>query len=211
MHNVAEASKLTGAAGFKDGSWQASNYHGNSPKHAEILGQMCADAGIRFRIDAVDHNSVFLPKIWVVPPGTARGDFDGLSFGGTGGSPPHVSSAMQISHHSQGSFSFAKNWPDGGQKKLDDLINSSMREFDEAKLRNLAHDFQKEAALQMSGVPYHYGNRPFQMVWPWIQNFNAFKAHFDTAETIGVANLLNIWIDESRRRNLEEVSAEDVW
>lgn len=192
-YDPAEAKKLVEAAGHKTGidviHNQSNRAHG-SPKQAEILAEMIAGSGIRLKINVVDYNTVFLPLMWV--PGPVKGDYDGITVGNSGGWQAHVASSIYITQHIKGSYTASRRW-DEGQDKIDKMIENSLKEFDENKLRTQIHDIQKELASYMSGVTYTYGQRPYTMVWPWVQNYGVWQNSREST------TMLNYWIDETKR------------
>ncbi|MGE0059213.1 MAG: ABC transporter substrate-binding protein [Dehalococcoidia bacterium] len=199
-HDPAEAKKLVSAAGFPNGldvpAQVASSTHA-SPQVAEQLGNMMRDAGIKLSINVVDYNSVFLPKIWV--PGAVKGDYDGLTFGNSGGSQGHIMSYLYIDWHTKGSFTAARRW-DAGQDKIDQMIEKGLKEFDAQKQKQIVWDIQKELATYMSGVTYTYGRAPFTMAWPWVQNYNVYQTTAGSSYgPQGGAGYDFIWYDESKK------------
>jgi ABC-type transport system substrate-binding protein len=196
-HDVAEAKRLLAAAGFANGFdvvGQVSTRAHGAGKPSEITAQMLTEAGIRVAIEPVDYQTIFLPKIWV--PGEIKGDFDGLSWGGSGQAQPHVATALYITQHSKGSYTSSRAW-DEGQTKIDGMIERSLREFDSGRLKSLVQDIQKELASYMSGIPLFYSDRPFNLVHPWVRNFGVFQT---SAGSSRLPPFMHYWIDDETRR-----------
>lgn len=194
-HDVAAAKALVSAAGFPNGldvELQLSNRAHSSPQQAAVLANMMSEAGIRLKINVVDYNTVFLPNIWV--SGAVKGNYDGMTFGNSGGAQPHVASSIYITSHTKGSFTSSRRW-DAESDRIDGLISQALKEFDSKKLASILADTQKALASHMSGVPYTYGAKPYTQVWPWIQNYGVFTNSVTTA----TAPWLNHWIDTSKK------------
>ena len=207
FHRDAAAAKaLVAAAGYKDGIDVLAQFPMTfTQPDIQIVAQMAADAGIRFKLDAVDSRAVWLPKLWVT--GDIKGDFDGLAYGDLP-MQPHVGTSAYVGFHSRGSFTAARRWDDT-QNKLDDLINRANREFDTAKARGLMQDWQKQMAVYQSGISYQYDSKPFILAQPWVKNFRVFQdgrnatgggsAFSQASLSPGESTFLHIWIDESKR------------
>lgn len=195
--DIAEAKKLMSAAGHANGLEfpinLASRTH-SSPQQANVLAEMMAQVGLKGTIRVVDYNLEFLPKIWV--PGAVKGDFDGMTMGNTGDWQAHVGSSLYISAHSKGSYTTGRNWTDGGQAKIDRMIEGTLKEFDENKLRDEVKTVQKELASYMSGIPYTYAHKPYHVAWPWVQNYLSFRSARTAVTTY---QWLHVWIDESKK------------
>jgi peptide/nickel transport system substrate-binding protein len=201
-HNVAAAKQLVAAAGFPNGvdvNLQLASRAHSSPEQAAVLAAMMADAGIRLKINTVDYNTIFLPKIWV--PGPVKGDYDGMTFGNSGGWQPHVVSSLYITAHTKGSYTSSRRWDDQ-QDKIDKMITDASKEFDENKLRQQVWDIQKAMAGYMSGVTYTYGQSPYHMVWQWVQNYRVWRnslGAMDTGAGGTQGSWLYNWIDSTQK------------
>ena len=175
QYDVAEAKKLVAAAdadGLEFPFQLSSRGHGN-PTEAGILQEFMAAIGLVATINTVDYNTEFLPKIWV--PGPVKGDYEGMNTGSTGGIQPHVATSLFTTQHVKGSFTVGRDWPDGGQAKIDKMIEDAHQIFDEAQLASFVKDIQNEMADYMSGIPYTWKNPRYDTVWPWVNNYQTFQ------------------------------------
>jgi len=205
-HDTAAAKALVSAAGFPSGFDVLAQFPQTYVQpDIQIVAQMATEAGIRFKLEAVDSRAVWLPKLWVT--GDIKGDFDGLAYGDLP-MQPHVGTSAYVGWHSKGSFTAARRWDDT-QDKLDDLINKANREFDAAKLRGYMQDWQKQMAVYQSGLSYQYDSQPFILTQPWVQNFRVFQdgrnatgggsAFSQASLSPGENVMLHLWIDDTKR------------
>lgn len=202
QHNVADAKALLAAAGFKDGmevvANQSNRSHG-SPEQAQIITAMLAEGGVKANINVVDYNTVFLPTMWV--SGDVKGNYDGFVFG-AGNSTSHITTTLYINSHSKGSYPSSRRWDDG-QDKIDAMIDASLKELDENKLRDRVTEIQKSLASYMSGFTISSGAAAPRLAWPWVMNYRVFStsiAAFDAAgNAVSSPPFLFNWIDATKK------------
>ena len=196
--NQAEARKLISAAGFPGGldvvARVSTRTHGNG-RESEIALQMLREVGFRVTNEPADYNNVFLPNIL-----SARGDWDGnISFsgGGMGFSP---ATGLQRVHHPQGGTTrvswLGQPWDDG-HKKIADMIEKALREIDTERYRSLIYDLQREIGQYQSAVIVNYQATPFDLVWPWVQNWGVWRLTRPSTENKVRKEYL--WIDDTKK------------
>ncbi len=194
-HNVAEAKKLVSAAGYPNGLDVEAPFPQRSidKREVEVLAEMLSEVGVRLKLQQVDYNSVYLPKIKV--PGEVKGDYEGLSFFGQAPfRQTDPASMLYVAHHSKGTYTSSRRWDDG-QDKVDAIIEKAFREFDQNKLKGLIWDAQKELASYQSGVIYSYSTSPFILTWPWVKNLGVFRTSQGKNTLPSLYD--QVWIDES--------------
>ncbi len=188
QHNVAEAKKLLSAAGKPTlnlrSPWAAQNLE---EKLISALFGMLAEADIKCKLEVVDYQTLFLPKVTF-----GRGDFDGDLAIQT--SAANADPALTLlKHWYSGSSSTRANYKDPEQKQIDATIDMAMKEFDSQKYLNLIHDAQRQLALWQPGVVVGSNYAPLTPVWPWVKNWDVFKA---SATGTG---LLDVWVDDTKK------------
>lgn len=87
----------------------------------------------------------------------------------------------------------------GGAKdtQLDGLIDSLLRETDQAKAVKLTHDIERYMAIQMYTIPYSYKVRGLSLTWPWVGNAGVYRPWAVTSEPTDINPYL--WFDKSKK------------
>ena len=203
-HNITEAKALLAAAGQENLEFDLSiptpGILRGVDTRAQIMSAMMKDAGVTANITVVDGSTVYLAQMLI--PGPVKGDYDGAIVGAFSASgSAHAAHTAFVTNHSSGNITMGRKFEDGGMQKIDDIIAKATKEFDENKLKGLMTDFQKEQALYMSGVPLGGIAPRFNMVWPWVQNYDSFIT-FNGGRYNGgggwIKSYLHTWIDESK-------------
>jgi ABC-type transport system substrate-binding protein len=191
QHNIAEAKKLMGAAGYANGlqidsSFNAgTNYGATYHDMIEILTGMIEDAGFKVSRKPREYQNDWLPNYFY-----AKGDFDGISWV-PGAGRAAIGLFLQTFYHSSGQG----NIPPGVDPKLDTMVEQQGKELDHQKRTSIIQDIQKYLAANMELVPHGYALPGFSLAWPWVGNFGAFVAWPGTP----VEQTVNIhtWIDKT--------------
>lgn len=190
--DIAEAKKLLSAAGHPNGldvqATVSSQSHG-AGKQSEITHEMMNAAGIRSQLRVADYQAEYLPKYR-----QSRGDFEGLSWAGAAAPAPDLSMELLRVWHSRSDDTMS-GWEDAAQAKIDSRIESLGKELDAEKFKTAIHDFQREMAAHMGGVPYFYSAANYDLVWPWVQNWNVWRGSLIDTYTFRD----RLWIDQSKR------------
>ena len=204
-YDVAEAKKLLSAAGYANGLDQTvsqqmlfhySNRGSDPQKEAEKTAAMLAEAGIRFKLQSADYQTVWLPIIYVSPSNN-KGNFDGIGLGGSTIALPDPIAYMYFRIHGTGGSSGARNFGDPETQKTDDTIAKALREFDDDKRKALVHDVQRQMALTQACVSYGCGYRRHELAWQWVKNWG-FEPSWDGNANSG--DLYHqVWLDEAQR------------
>ena len=182
QHNLAEAKKLLAAAGHANGLEIAVTHPGNASgyptdyiRQAEVLDQMMQEAGFKTTQKTLDYVSTFVPQYR-----DANGKFDGLihKVGTTVGDDAVASLASRFSSKAGTQFygfDAAGKGDQSGDPKIDDLISKATAEVDTEKRRSLVKEMQRYMAQKQYLVRWPGGATDFQMAWPAVQNFLAYR------------------------------------
>jgi ABC-type transport system substrate-binding protein len=171
--DVAEAKKLLGAAGHNQQPLEVDLHHPDPgtgvpagavwSRYDEVIIGMVENSGL-FKLNRRTYNFLqeFFPRFQ-----QGRGQFTGVG---------HYIASQQRDptiylyafYHSSGGQYIA------GDQKMDDLINTSLREFDNEKRRMLTWDIQRyEGEKQF--FPRIGGATGINSVWPAVRNANVFR------------------------------------
>jgi peptide/nickel transport system substrate-binding protein len=192
--DLSEAKKLLTAAGHPNGfdydfHFTSNGYSPAYVRDAEILAGQLQEAGIRAKMLAEDYNSVFIAG------SRAEGKFTGarLSVTAPSNGPAEQISTYFLSTGGQGQHMPAfQTEPD-----VDAAIQKMRQEFDNTKVIQLVHDFQRDMAKRMRNI-WQAGSTPsLTMAWPWVGNYGAYRT-FNTVAT-GSDLLTRYWYDETKK------------
>lgn len=198
QHNVADAKKLVGAAGFASGvdyvaTRAGGNYGPEYDRQIEIMEGMAAEAGFKPTANVVNYQNVIIPQYQEV-----RGEFEG-----TGWMLRPQSSSDPIDKLAEYMFSgsgpnFVGFDPGGkgdhsGDPQVDDLIRKSRVERDSNKRKQIMFELQRYMAEQMYLIRTVSGATGFDLAWPALKNYNFYRGARRSEE------LSYFWLDETQK------------
>jgi ABC-type transport system substrate-binding protein len=161
LHNIAEAKKLTAAAGFP-------NAIEIGFRTLPVAGEVPEEDGLI--IDSLNQSGVFKVNVQnsanTVEHRNCRSlrQCDGLV---TSSINEDMDYAMR-EYHSQGPR--AGGEPAYGDPELDRIADAYRRELDPQKSIAILHEHQKAAARFFPTVPREHQYQIFQVRWPWLRN-----------------------------------------
>jgi len=206
----AEAKKLMDAAGFKNGIDTTffyslgAQYGAEYTQVAELFPGLIAGGGIRSKSDGRDYQTDWLPNIYwgylskEFSEGTKKG-FNGFMYGLERGYPT-VPTQLAATLHKDGER-FHGLTPDGrnahlGDPKLNDLIDKVKVEFELEKQQDMVKEAIRYVAQKAYNVPATYARLAFDLVWPVIGNYGAYRTY--NSANFFAENRLYWWIDDSK-------------
>jgi len=166
-YEPAEAKKLQQAAGFANGV-EYDVYFGTIARHTASYGQhldmlmgMARDSGLwRLKVNELNYDTE-----WNQVFRNNKGKFAGMAFiFDTGES--HPVNDLYSHYHPSGSRYFG---PEGGDPKMNSLLEGMQTEFDARKLMDMAHEFQRYEGGK-SYQPRPGGASGFRITWPALRN-----------------------------------------
>mgnify|MGYP001432403979 CR=1 FL=1 len=78
------------------------------------------------------------------------------------------------------------------------MIEKALREIDPDSYRSQIHELQREIGRYQSAVIVDFQATPFDLVWPWVQNWNVWRLARALVAT-DHGRLRSVWIDETKR------------
>lgn len=196
-YDIAEAKKLLSAAGHPTGLDVTATYIGGTnygtdhQRMIEVLQGMNAEAGFRFKNNAVDYQTVFLPNYR-----DARGQHEGLTYKQGPRPSEDPAARTEFDFYSKAGQNFLGFDANGGNTqagdaKVDEILNKARAEVDDKKRKALLFELQNYLAKAQYGIRWPGGTSGLTLSWPVIQNFNVF--HLDNRDP-----QYNYWIDETK-------------
>ena len=192
-YNPADAKALVQAAAFPTSQemrirWTDTHL---TEKQASVVAEWLAAIGIKSKLEYADRETVFNPQI-LVTKGKFPGDISGLTRP-IGFDP---GAGLYRTNHSNGANT-GSAWDDDGQKKIDALLERSIREVDTQKNVALIKEIQKELGLYQGSIPINFQSPALTFTWPWVMNFGVYRASEVSATTNRRIAYHNMWIDDS--------------
>jgi ABC-type transport system substrate-binding protein len=156
----------------------------------EVLLAMIAEGGIRFKLLLEDYATVYIAVYQY-----SKGLFDGAS-AMPGGVRADAGQMLQIFYHSNGS---AGRIPPNANPAMDALIEKQLREPDREKRIAMTHEIQKTLAKGMDALPVGFQTRPYNLVWPWLQNRGTYRSWVSGGGAASTELFPYLWYDASKR------------
>jgi peptide/nickel transport system substrate-binding protein len=166
LFSVAEAKKLTAAAGYPDAIPMLYPIRLEQGALAEV-DQLTMDSLIAagtFKLDilrvatASEYNKYRVDQLFTGYPGTSSGSSDDVDY-------------FIVRNYDSKAYKdeYGTAFPD---PRIDDFGNRQRMEMDVEKRRAILKDFQKLMAELMPAVPGHHLYTQFHYRWPWVHNIN---------------------------------------
>jgi len=196
-HDVAEAKKLLAAAGYANGLEVVStfisgaNYGTDYQRQIEVLQGMNADAGFKFKNNAIDYTSEFLPKYR-----DARGQHEGLTYKQGPRPSEDPAARTEFDFYSKSGQNFLGYDANGGNTQagdpmVDGLLDKARGEVDDKKRKALLFELQGYLAKTQYGIRWPGGTSGLRLAWPVIGNYNVY--HLDARDLP-----YNYWLDQTK-------------
>jgi ABC-type transport system substrate-binding protein len=203
-HDVAEAKKLIGAAGFANGfnidflGPTGTPYGTNYNRWAQALGGMFSEGGIRLDFKEATYPGDYVANYNYNQAFNGISIFVNTTYGGVANNLRtnwHSGSAQDRSPYAPTKI----NKPAGGPKDttLDGLIDSLLREQDRAKAVSLAHDVQRHLSKVLYTIPFYHKVRGLSLTWPWVGNAGVYQGYAVTSGPTDTYPYL--WYDASKK------------
>ncbi|MPZ47913.1 MAG: hypothetical protein GEU75_01115 [Dehalococcoidia bacterium] len=165
LFDIAEAKKLTAAAGFTNPI--------DIDYAVDATASQTAQDRSGLAIDSLGRSGVFNPKIIRYPNQVAyrecrvEGNCDALTETGVNEDADYI---IYADYHSKGNTSGGPQaYPD---PRIDAVAEAQRREMDPRKRIEYLKDFQRIAAEFMPAIPSWHQYTTFNFVWPWLHNIN---------------------------------------
>ncbi len=179
-HNVAEAKKLLAAAGYANGvdiesHVVSSGFGPDFDKWVEILEGFAAAAGFRLTPNLIDYQTNYVPNYR-----DASGRFAGNAYRALGASPVTAAVGQMLDYRSGAfrwyGFDVGGKGDFSGDPYVDQTVDKALREFDEKKRLQLVHELERYLAKKQYALRHPGGASSFDLAWPAVKNFNAFRS-----------------------------------
>jgi ABC-type transport system substrate-binding protein len=164
LFNVAEAKKLTAAAGFANAIdaqyWVLPDAQGRVPEEEQLAIDSLTAAGT-FKLEIVRSPNTVAHRNC-----RSLGQCDGFVSSGSG-DDYDADRVIYRDYHSKGNTEGDQAYPD---PRIDAVAEAQRRELDVNKRVQLIKDFQYLAAELMPVVPFVHQYTTFRFRWPWVHN-----------------------------------------
>jgi peptide/nickel transport system substrate-binding protein len=192
--NPDEAAKLLRAANAF-GLEQNFTYHGNRggfggvnyQKECEVMIDMLNKDGLfKLTPNIIDYFTEITPK-WTF----SKGDFDGITPQPQASYPDMDLNLWSIYSPSGRNAYVAKPIPG-----VQELLDAHRREIDDEKRFDILYQIQGKLAVEMPAIPRAGIAEGFDLVWPWLSNYNAVQHWNNTSRAS--ETWTRYWYDKSK-------------
>jgi ABC-type transport system substrate-binding protein len=203
----AEAKKLLSAAGHPNGV-ESTLYFSAPPQYGnpyqqmpQIIPGLAREAGIMLRAEGKEYSSDYLPNYrysYIEPPHTG---FNGVMLKTHGSDQATLPKTLFDLYNPKGRH-YSHMSPTGtdipkGDPEINAMLERILLEFDVKAQQSLVHDLQRRLAEKAYAIPVSAAYQAHSLVWPVIQNYGLYTAHF--AGTGVVEAEIHEWIDATKR------------
>jgi peptide/nickel transport system substrate-binding protein len=195
------AKQLLSAAGFSSGvdanvAYISTLQYGTTfPNQAQIQVGFANDVGFKTKTTNPDYQTDWLNKYYY-----GKGAFDGIAIGADN---PELDPGvfMFLRFHPSGGrfkgFSPDGSDPSKGDQKVTDMINAIRQEFDVAKRKDIAKQYQQYMAQKMYAIPFPGQSAGFALNWPALGNAGVYNVGGE-GYGAGTETLPFYWLDQTK-------------
>ncbi len=201
-YDPSEAKKLLSAAGFPNGV-EVNAYHIatlqyglNFVNQVQIQIGNANDIGFKTKISNPDYQTDWLNKYYY-----SKGAFNGIAIGADNPEPdPGVFMFLRF-HPSGGRFKGldpSGTDPTKGDPAVTAMIDKIRIEFDPAKRKEIAKQYQQYMADAMYAIPFPGNAAPFNIVWPCMGNAGVYRVGGEGYATATEVTPF-LWLDQTKQ------------
>jgi ABC-type transport system substrate-binding protein len=195
------AKQLLSAAGFANGpdaqaAYIATLQYGTTfPNQCQIQIGFANDVGFKTKVSNPDYQTDWLNKYYY-----GKGTFDGIALGADNPElDPGVFTFLRF-HPSGGrfkGFSVDGSDPSKGDPTVTGIIEKMRQEFDVAKRKDLAKQYQQYMADAMYAIPFPGQAAPFALSWPALGNSGVYNVGGE-GYGAGTETVPFLWLDVTK-------------
>jgi len=203
--DIGEAKKLLAAAGYPNGltadlNWTPNQYGSRYENTVQILQGLVKEIGLEAKSTPREYTSDYIPNVYYSYTGDSTKGFNGMIYRAELAYPTAIAQLFGNYHPSGGRYRGAS--PDGkdakhGDPKLNTMIETARKEFDNKKQIEQTHEILRYMAGQVYAVPVIPASLGLLAYWPVIGNYGLYRTQTGGSPT-NESYVPYWWIDTSK-------------